>query len=196
MVESLHSAAAQSKGALMRATLIAIVSATVMACGAPSKTSSDLGGMGSGDLAMKGSGGIPRPGTGNGVDNNFGNVEPNDTPMQATPLGVAAGTGVGVWVNNNTIGGADSTDYFVFQSSASGGGFALGSSGICWSGGITGMTATLWKVVSGQEVMPPIHTWNGSGSCVKSATGDATLEASTVYLLGLTATGGAGTYGA
>ena len=180
----------------MRASLIAIVSATVIACGAPSKTSSDLGGMGSGDLAMNGSGVIPSPGTGNGVDNNFGSVEPNDTPAQATPLGVAAANGVFVWVSGNKTGGADSSDYFVFQSSASGGAFTLGQSGICWSGGITGMTATLWKVANAQQVTPPIHTWIGSGSCVKSATGDATLEKSTVYLLGLTATGGAGTYGA
>lgn len=154
---------------------------------------------GGGDMAM-GGGNIPSPGTGNAVDNNFGDVEPNDTPQQATPLGVSASTmGVYVWVTTNTIGGTDSADYFVFNSGPTGGPFTLGSSGLCFNNPpITSMTATLWQVQNGAQVNPPVHTWSsGSGTCVRSMAGDATLVANSDYLLGVVATGGAGgSYGA
>lgn len=51
-------------------------------------------------------------------------------------------------------------------------------------------------MVGGRQVLPPIHQWMANGSCVMSAAmGDAPLEASTVYLFGVEATGGgAGAY--
>lgn len=137
---------------------------------------------------------IPDPGGGTMVDNDFKNVEPNDSPGQATPLGTAKGPDVMVWVNNNSTGGADTTDYFVFKSGPMAGQFTLGMSGLCWKGGITGLTATLWKVANGQQVMPPIHSWVGVNNCVNSTKGDAPVDAGTVYLLGVTATGAAGMY--
>ncbi len=138
-------------------------------------------------------GAIPAAGAGDAVDNNFGDVEPNNTPQQATPLGTAAGS-VYTWVEGNTIGGTDTADYFVFESSAAGGMFTLGASGLCYTGTITSLTATLWKVAAGQEVLPPVGTWTSStGSCTS---GTATLEASTEYLLEVTAAGGTGMYAA
>src|SRR4051794_14629569 len=69
------------------------------------------------DLASAG-GSIPGPGTVNMVDNNFGNVEPNDTPAQATPLGTAMQANVYLWVSGNSIGGSNTADYFVFKTAA------------------------------------------------------------------------------
>jgi hypothetical protein len=138
-------------------------------------------------------GGITDPGTSNGVDNNFGDVEPNDTPQQATPLGVGMAAGVYVWVNANSIGGSDSSDYFVFRTGAMPGPFSFD---ICYMAPTTGMTATLWKVVSGKEQTPPVGTWTGTTGCVLDTMAPPMLEASTEYLFGLTATGGAGMYSA
>ena len=61
----------------------------------------------------------------------------------------------------------------------------------CWG-------CPLWKVANAEQVLPPIHTWTSSGGmCVMSgAMGDAPLVANTVYLFGVTATGGAGMYSA
>jgi hypothetical protein len=156
----------------------------------------------SGGTASAGSGGgssggsIPAPGSSNDVDNDFKSAEPNDSPSQATPLGQAKGPDVYVWVSSNTIGGGDDSDYFVFESGSKAGNFTLGMSGLCWSGAIATLTATLWKVDNGAQVMPPIHTWKGVDKCVMSAPGDAPVEANTEYLLGVTATGGSGTYAA
>jgi hypothetical protein len=142
-------------------------------------------------------GGIPDPGTGDGVDNNFGDVEPNNTPQQATPLGVGMAAGVYVWVSANTIGGSDTADYFVFRTGAMPGPFSFD---ICYMAPTTGMTATLWKVVSGTQQMPPVGTWMGTTmgaqGCVLDTSAAPMLEASTEYLFGLTATGGAGMYSA
>jgi hypothetical protein len=145
-----------------------------------------------GDMAMA-AGSIPDPGTGHGVDSNFGNVEPNDSPSQATPLGVASSASVYLWVSGNAGGGTDTEDYFVFKTSASAGTFTLSTGGLCWGGSITGITATLWKVVSGQQMLPPVQTWASTASCTPPGTAPA-LEANTEYLLGLAISGGSGTY--
>ena len=139
---------------------------------------------------------IPDPGTGNAVGNNFGSVEPNDSPGQATPLGVAMAGDVYTWVNNNKIGGGDTTDYFVFKSGPAASEFSLGAGGLCWMGAITNLSATLWKVTNHQQVLPAVHQWQGNGTCVKSTKGDAPLEPNTDYLFGVTSTGGAGNYNA
>jgi len=166
-------------------------------------TSGGTAGAGTGGHAMTGSGGsgghmmtgsIPDPGTSDGVDNNFTDVEPNNTPDQATPLGVAAGAGVAVWVNGNTIGGSDSADYFVFNSGPKAGPFSFD---ICFnSPDNTSLTATLWKVVGGAEQKPPVGTWTGAMGCVTDMTAAPMLEASTDYLFGLTASGAGGMYSA
>ncbi len=130
------------------------------------------------------------PGSGNEVDVNFGDVEPNNTPDEATPLGVAGGPDVTVWVGTNEVGGAaNPADYFVFESSSQPGLFQFD---MCYTPAITGMTATLAKVVDAEVQSPPIATWTITTICATSFT--APLEASTVYLFGVLATGGAGTY--
>ncbi len=159
------------------------------ACGSSGSTASSGGGGGSTG------GSIPAPGSTDDVDNDFKSSEPNDSPSQATPLGQAMGPGVYVWVSSNTIGGGHDDDYFVFESGKAGD-FSLGMSGLCWTGGIATLSATLWKVENAAQVKPPIHTWNGANKCVTSAPGDAPLEANTEYLLGVIATGGSGTYSA
>jgi hypothetical protein len=141
---------------------------------------------------------VPGPGTASGqsdFNNNFGSKPGDTTPAMATQLGVATTSDVYVWVNNNSLG-AGASDYFVFQSGSMPGNFTLGQGGLCWNGAITNLTATLWTVANGMAVNPPVHTWNGNGTCVKSTTGDAPLVANTEYLLGVVATGGAGTYSA
>jgi hypothetical protein len=138
-------------------------------------------------------GSIPDPGTGNQVDNDFTDKEPNDTPQQATPLGVASTGNINVWVGGNTIGGSNTADYFVFKSGSTAGQFTFD---ICFSAPTTAMTATLWKVSGGMQQMPPVGTWMSSSTCVTNMTMPASLEASTDYLLGLTATGGSSMYSA
>jgi len=139
-------------------------------------------------------GDIPAPGTSDDVDQNFGDVEPNNTPQQATPLGVAAGADVYVWVNGNSIGGVSNpADYFVFESGPMAGQFGFD---ICFESGLTGLTATLWKVVDATEQLPPVGTWTASKSCVTDMTKPVALEASTEYLFGLTAPEGVGMYAA
>jgi hypothetical protein len=141
---------------------------------------------------------IPDPGTTDQVDNDFMSVEPNNTPQQATPLGTAMGAGVAVWVSGNTTGGSSNpADYFVFKSGPAGDAGAPSMTfNICFTPPITAMTATLWKVANGAQVMPPVGTWMSTGSCVTSGTTGAPLMASTEYLFGLTATGGPGMYSA
>jgi hypothetical protein len=146
-----------------------------------------------GDMAKVTSGGIPDPGAGSMVDNNFGDVEPNDTPATATPLGTSAQANVYLWVSNNTGGGTDTSDYYVFKTGATSTMFTLSTAGICWSGGITGIDATLWEVANGQQVMPPVKTWMSTASCTPPGAA-ITVKPSTEYLLGLTFTGASGSY--
>ena len=140
-------------------------------------------------------GGVPNPGPGDQVDFGFNNISPNDTADRATPLGTAMLADVAVWIGNNEIGGeGNASNYFVFRTSPVEGSFGFDG---CFSAPISGMTGGLWKVVEAQLIMPAVATWSatagdaGSG-CFTDAT--ASLDASTVYLFGLTATGGVGTY--
>jgi hypothetical protein len=159
-----------------------------------SGVTADLAAIGGADLLASAS--IPDPGTGNGVDNNFGSIEPNDTPSQATPLGTATGPNVGVWVNGNTTSASDGADYFVFRSGPAAGMFEMN---LCSQSGITTLAVTLWQVMGGQLVLPPVKTWTGAGRAgpagMLCTSGSAPLLASTVYLLGVQTTG-AGTYSA
>ena len=79
---------------------------------------------------------IPSPGDGDDVDQAFDSVEPNDTPAEATPLGVASGSDVYVWVDANQITPGHTSDYFVFETSGQAGVFGLSASGLCYSGGL------------------------------------------------------------
>jgi hypothetical protein len=176
--------------------LVPLVAPLCIACGSPKGGGTGAGSTTSGSTGAGGmtTGGIPSPGTSDQVDNDFTDVEPNNTPEQATPLGVAAGSDVNVWVNGNSIGGSDNPeDYFVFESSATAGAFTFD---VCFMAPVTAMTATLWKVADGAEVTPPVGTWTSSAGCVTGPMAGAPLEASTVYLFGLSATGGPGMYGA
>jgi hypothetical protein len=174
--------------------LLPMLLATGLGCGSGGAHDGAGGGTTSSTGTGTMGGGIPDPGTSDGVDNNFGDVEPNNTPQQATPLGVAMQGGVSVWVDTNDIGGSDNpADYFVFENGPAAGPFTFD---ICFTAPVTAMTATLWKVVSGTEQMPPIGTWDSTGTCVTDMTTPANLEASAEYLFGLTATGGVGSYSA
>jgi hypothetical protein len=134
--------------------------------------------------------GIPDPGTGSQVNVAFEDDEPNNTPDEATPLGVANQGNLVIWVGDNEIGGSDNpADYFVFESGPAPSQLEFN---MCYGGPITGMTATLWKVVDAKEQTPPIATWTISTTCAASLS--APLEASTEYLFGVLATGGPGTY--
>jgi hypothetical protein len=176
---------------MQKSTWFGLLIAACVGCGSSPGTTHDMMNGMMNDM-MNGMPTVPDPGTGNGVDNNFGSVEPNDTPAHATPLGVSTAAGVAVWVSGNSTSATDGSDYFVFKSGQAG----PFSFNICFgTGGITAMTATLWKVSNGQQMMPPIHQWTSSASCLQTAAGDASLEASTVYLFGVQATG-AGMYSA
>jgi hypothetical protein len=135
--------------------------------------------------------GIPDPGTSDAVDQNWGSVGNNSTPSQATPLGTAVGASVSTWVNGNTVGGADTANYFVFRSGPAAGQLSFD---ICFQAPITSMTATLWTVIGGVAQLPPVGTWNSSATCVANTGPDAPLAASTVYLFEVTAAGGSGMY--
>ena len=166
--------------------LVPLLGLLCTACSSHGNGSTGAGG-------MMTTGGIPDPGTSDMVDNDFTAVAPDSTPDQATPLGVAAGADVNVWVNGNSIGGSDTENHFVFKSSATAGAFTFD---ICFMAPVTAMTATLWKVEDAAAVMPPVGTWTSSGTCVQGPMAGAPLEASTEYLFGLSATGGAGMYSA
>jgi len=161
--------------------------------GTASTNATGTGATGTNATTGAGMSGIPGPGPGANVDNEFANVEPNNTPQQATPLGTSALNGINVWVTNNMTSTTDATDYFVFQSSPMGGPFTFN---ICFNAPVTSMTATLWKVVGGVAQTPPLMTWNSSATCVTNMGSAVTMTASTEYLFGLTSSGGAGTYSA
>jgi hypothetical protein len=159
-------------------------------------------------------GGIPCPGTSHQVDVAFQSVAPNDTPQQATPLGISTTGNVIVWIANNAIGGTDNaSNYFVFQSGPTSGTFLFSG---CFGAPITSMTATLWKVVDSAQQLPPVATASSTPDESEAGSPDgatdgstdaepptasacltfdqAVLEANIIYLFGLTATGGAGLY--
>jgi hypothetical protein len=130
------------------------------------------------------------PGTSNQVDVAFNDQEPNNTPDEATPLGISSMPDVTVWVGENAIGGpANPADYFVFESSSSPGTFEFN---MCYTPAITGLTASLWKVIDAKQQTPPVATWTLSTNCDTSES--APLDANTAYLFGVLATGGAGFY--
>lgn len=161
--------------------------------GAGGENATTVTGSGTGGTMMM-AGKIPAAGPGNQVDQDFTEVEPNDTPETATPLGTAMTAGINVWVTSNKLGGTtDAADYFVFESGPAAGTLTLD---ICFSAPITEMTATLWKVVDATAQMPAIGTWTSTGTCVQGPAMGVPMDASTEYLLGLTAKGDAATYNA
>jgi hypothetical protein len=140
-------------------------------------------------------GGVPNPGEGHQVDIAFDNLFPNDTPDLATPLGTSIESDVTVWIGDNVIGGmGNEANYFVFRTGPSSGTFAFDG---CFTSPITAMTATFSTVVEANVILPPVATWttqagDASGGCLNNAS--APMDANTVYLFGLTAVGGPGTY--
>lgn len=168
-------------------------SETATSSGTGTETASSASsGTGAGGMMMAGA--IPDPGPGNQVDQDFTEMEPNDTPETATPLGTAMMGSVNVWVTSNQLGGAaDAADYFVFKSGPAAGTMTLN---ICFSAPITDMTATLWKVVNAKAELPPIGTWTSVATCIQGPPMGAPLEADSTYLFELTAKGGVATYNA
>lgn len=179
------------------AVCLLALSPWLVRCGGGATGNDGGQGQDSGSAQDSGMGGcqgcVPDPGTSDAVDQNWGDTEPNDTPAQATPLGTALNGSIAAWVNGNTIGGSDSTDYFVFRSASTSGTLSFD---FCFSAPITAMSGTLWTVVGGTPQLPPVGTWTSTGTCLTNMTATTPLQANTVYLMELTATGGAGTYGA
>jgi hypothetical protein len=135
-------------------------------------------------------GGIPSSGPGDLVDFSFSSVAPNATPGDATPLGTSALATLVVWVGANPIGGPDgAASYFVFQSAPDA---ALFEFNMCFAGAVTAMTASLWLVQGGAQVLPPVATWTVTDTCGQNFA--TPLDANTTYLFGVEATGGPGTY--
>lgn len=202
--DSVVSMTSRNTGLMRRGLLglLPVLASLGFGCGGSGTTASTgSGGGGGGATTGTGTGGtmmmagsIPAAGPGNQVDQDFTEVEPNDTPETATPLGAAMNAGVNVWVTSNKLGGAtDAADYFVFESGPAAGALTLN---ICFSAPITEMTATLWKVVDKAAQMPAIGTWTSTGTCVQGPAMGVPMDASTEYLLGLTAKGDASTYNA
>jgi hypothetical protein len=138
---------------------------------------------------------VPDPGSGNQVDIAFKQLFPDDTPGQATPLGTSTMSDVTVWITDNMIGGTgNASNYFVFRSGPATGTFIFRG---CFDSPITGMTAGLWRVVDGKQQTPPVGTATSTpdGPTMQCLVFDqSVLAPDTVYLFGLTATGGAGLY--
>jgi hypothetical protein len=197
---------------MRRSSLAVILAPLVLACGPPFEAGGSSAGSGSGGAdaggsgtggrptcpALEGSGGgagdIPSPGPGSAVDTAFAYVEPNITPQEATPLGTSLnprGDGSVIpWVPQNAIGGAaNPANYFVFRTSPEAGELKFD---MCYQTPVTSLTASLWKVVDAKQQKAPLATWSIPTSCEDSFS--APLEACTVYLFGLLATGGAGSY--
>ena len=161
-----------------RAVVLLGLALASFGCGSPGSAPLDL------------DAGVLNPGPGNQVDIAFVNDAQNDTPDRATPLGTSTTNDVTVWGGENNIGGSTSANYFVFRSGPGAGQFAFDG---CFTAPVTSMTAALWKVVDQKQVEPALATWaTGSDDCFASSS--APIEGSTVYLFGLTATGGAGSY--
>jgi hypothetical protein len=167
----------------------ALLGAACLACGSSFSTAPAQPDGGPGPT------GIPDPGPGDVVDVAFQSIEPNDTPQEATPLGTSTTGDVTVWISGNAIGGSgNASNYFVFRSGPTPGTFIFRG---CFNSPIDGMTATLWRVVDSAARLPPVATASSTPDGPTSAclTFDQTvLDANTVYLFGLTATGGAGEY--
>jgi hypothetical protein len=176
----------------MRQSIGVVVVLVVAACG-----SSD-GGNGTADAP--GSGGdapvgmtVPDPGSG-AIPFSWQDTEPNNTPAGAVALGTSTGAGEATWFDgtatSGTLGGSDTSDYFVFRSSPQGGNFHAGP---CWDGSAAPnlLDFYIYKVAGGQvgamvgssvTTDPACENVNGSA--------DITMEPSTVYLLELRATAG------
>jgi hypothetical protein len=175
------------------AAVVVLAGLSLLACGSSSSSPSSPPGhiVPPPDASLD----IPDPGSGNQVDVAFNSVPPNDTPDKATPLGTSTTADVTVWITSNAIGGSSNpANYFVFRSGPSAGQFSFDG---CFGPPITSMTAGLWKVADAQLVLPPVATWasvgdSSAGGCLSNAV--AALDANTVYVWGLTATGGAGQY--
>ncbi len=153
-----------------------------------------------GDLAMGSGGSVPDPGTMGAGSSIFldSTMAANDQPSQATPIGSATGDATNtilVWVTNNSFTATDTSDYFVFKNGGAAATLKLGSGGVCASAANVLAKIDLWKVVSGQQQLPPVQEWTAAAAatCIP---GTAPLDAGATYLVGFFGTGTAGSYSA
>lgn len=165
------------------------------------------GGMGSGGMAAggEGTGGmmglIPDPG--NEPAGEWTDMEPNDSPSQATPMGVLTGP---IWMGfvepYTAINPATDVDYFVFKTGDAASLENIFIS-ICWS--FTGnlLDLQLYQVVNstqGPVAASAATTGTGCETLVDFGQGATVLTANTTYLLevagapGLNLGGDAGLY--
>ena len=155
------------------------------------------------DSGMMMGGPIPDPGTETNAE--FTNSEPNDTPAQATPVGILTGP---IWagfvmpyamIDNNT-----DSDFFVFKT---GNQASLANLYImiCWSGAIDLLDLYLYAVDNNQqgaEVKTAATTDTSCETLINFGEGTTLLAAETTYLLeiragqGLDLGGHNGTYSA
>jgi hypothetical protein len=169
-----------------------------------SKTDDDDGSTASstqatGGMAMGGSGGSPNggagpggmmtgmiPDPGNQPSGEWTDVEPNDTPSQATPMGILTGP---MWMGFTepltAINPATDVDYFVFKT---GDATSLANvyMSICWSFAGNLLDLRLYEVVNsmqGPEAAMAATTGTGCETLVDFGEGPTVLTADTTYLL-------------
>lgn len=140
---------------------------------------------------------VPDPGNVSGFCHDD---EPNDTPNQASPCGVADldGASVGVYFedpfeNPATIGGADAFDYFVFRT-----GPEAQTSHVFleWQTDTNLVDLVMYEVQDGGASIVEIVRYDGEGGFYEGPTGtQPAVKPDTVYLVEVIARDGQGEYG-
>jgi hypothetical protein len=170
-------------------------STTASATKASTSGSGGLGGMGGAANGGAGPGGmmgmIPDPG--NQPSGEWTDMEPNNTPSQATPMGVLTGP---IWAGFTdpltAINPATDVDYFVFKTGDAAS-LANVYISLCWSFAGNLLDLTLYEVVNsmqGQVVASAATTGTGCETLVDVGEGTTLLQATTTYLLEVAAAPG------
>ncbi|NUP11415.1 MAG: hypothetical protein HOW73_35670 [Polyangiaceae bacterium] len=144
---------------------------------------------------------IPDPGP--QMDGEWVDVEPNDTPSQAVPMGTLTGP---IWAGfmepYTAINPEDDVDYFVFKTGGDVSGVYMA---LCWGFPGNLLDMNLYEVVDqhqGDLVKTAAATTDGCETLIDVGTGAADLTPNTTYLLevaaapGLVLGGDEGLYGA
>ncbi len=114
-------------------------------------------------------------------------TEPNDTPAQAVPMGVATdaqGTVIAPYIDPGHLGGADPADYFVFRTNDTALRFQMVS---CWTtSGINLLDFTLYKIIDGQPLVT-VASYTSTSPSVEppGVVPSVAIEANAKYLLAI-----------
>lgn len=175
----------------MRRVLYILAIGAAAACGGGGEQFEDAAAGSDGAGPDMAGGVIPDPGT--EVGGEWTDVEPNDTPSQATPVGVLNGPAwVGFVEPFTEIASTTDVDYFVFKT-ADAASLANDYISLCWGGGVNLLDAHLYEVVDqhqGTEVVTATTTNTSCETVIDFGQGPTILAADTVYLLELRAAPG------